>query len=134
MKHIHGAAAILVFDGRILCMLKSDSPYAYIRNRYEFPGGKIEAGESPVEAVRRELKEELAIELPITEDNAYMVVDYTYPDFSLTLHMYKINITDTHFTMKEHSGFIWLVPDKLKHVSWPDADAAVIERLSQEKV
>jgi 8-oxo-dGTP diphosphatase len=130
MKHITVAAAILVQNGAILCLRRGASPYDYIRGKFEFPGGKVEAGETPAAALARELREELDLSVPVAEQDFYMVTEYTYPDFSITLYTYKIVLADRQFTMKEHTESCWLQPQELRQIQWPQANIPILTKLA----
>lgn len=94
---------------------------------WEFPGGKMEAGESREEALQREILEELetriAIERPVT------TVEYDYPKFHLTMHCFWCRVEDGSLTLKEHEAARWLGKDELDSVQWLLADLDVVEKL-----
>lgn len=132
MKHLDVAAGILVYGDRVLCLKRGVHKYEYLSFRYEFPGGKIEAGESGAEALMRELSEELEISLTVSEQDLYQSVSHMYPDFEVTLYFYLCRVSSDEFVMKEHAGFAWLRREELMDVSWMPADYPVIERLVKE--
>lgn len=129
MKHYNVTAAILVHDNQILCMQRPRGKFDYMDFKYEFPGGKVEAGESLEAALSRELQEELEISIDVKKSDYYMSVDYTYPDFSITLHSYMIHVTSRQFAMTEHVDFCWLNPDELLTLDWAPADDPIVRRL-----
>ena len=132
MKHLDVAAGILIYGDRILCLKRGVHQYDYLSFKYEFPGGKIEAGETGAEALMRELFEELEISLTVSEQDVYQSVSHTYPDFEVTLHFYLCRVASNEIVMKEHAGFVWLAREELMTVSWMPADYPVIERLVKE--
>ncbi len=81
MKHLEVVAAILEYDGKILCMERGQGKFDYVSFKYEFPGGKIEPGEAKHEAIERELREEMDVRVSVKEDDLYMTVHHDYPDF-----------------------------------------------------
>ena len=129
MKHYKVTAAILVHDHHILCMQRPRGKYEYMNYKYEFPGGKVESGESLEEALSRELKEELAIDVNVKKSDYFMSVNYAYPDFSIVLHSYLIQVSSRAFTMTEHVDFQWLPSNQLMNLDWAPADYPIVEKL-----
>jgi 8-oxo-dGTP diphosphatase len=127
MKHLDVVAAVVEIDNKYLCMQRGVAKYPYTSFKFEFPGGKIEQGESPEEALRRELKEELAY--PITVEKSLVTVDYRYPDFSITMQAFLCTAPSTNFIMKEHYSYRWLAIDELTQLDWAAADVLVVKRL-----
>ena len=124
-KHIEVVAAIIVRDGRIFA---TQHGYGEWKDWWEFPGGKIEPGESPEDALKREIREELATEIEV--DELLTTVEYDYPKFHLTMHCYLCTIISGDLTLLEHEDARWLALDELDCVKWLPADKDVIEKLS----
>lgn len=125
MKQIEVVAAIIRKDDKIFATQRG---YGEWKDWWEFPGGKIEPGESPEEALQREIHEELAIDIAI--DSHLTTVDYDYPDFHLTMHCYLCHLKDdTQPLLLEHEAARWLEMHELKSVRWLPADDDVIENL-----
>ena len=125
MKHINVVCAVIVNKGRIFACQRG---YGEWKDWWEFPGGKIEPGESPEEALQREIREELAID--ITIDSYLTTVDYDYPDFHLTMHCYLCQLKDdTQPHLLEHEAARWLGKENLEDVKWLPADVEVIKAL-----
>ena len=122
-KHIRVAAALLFQNGRIFATKRGDSPYAYVAHKYEFPGGKIEEGETGEQAVRRELLEEL--DLAVSVGGLYASHTFEYPDFIITLYLYECEM-QTEFRLKEHESFAWIRPCDIKEEEWAPADAEIL--------
>ena len=110
-KHIQVAAALLFQNGKIFATKRGDSPYAYVAHKYEFPGGKIEQGESGEDAVARELREELNLDAKV--GGLYACQTYEYPDFIITLYLYECEMR-SDFELKEHESYAWFAPSELK--------------------
>ncbi len=127
-KHIQVAAALLFDKGRIFATKRGDSPYPYVAHKYEFPGGKIETGESGQEAVKRELKEEL--DLDVTVGGLYAKHTFEYPDFIITLSLYECDMR-SDFQLKEHESYAWISPKDLKEEEWAPADADILGSLKR---
>ena len=123
MKHINVVCAVIVNKGRIFACQRG---YGEWKDWWEFPGGKIESGESPEEALLREIREELSIDISI--DRHLTTVDYDYPDFHLTMHSYLCHLKDDiQPHLLEHEAARWLGKDNLEEVKWLPADVEVIK-------
>ena len=124
-KHIEVVAAIIVRDHRIFATQRG---YGEWKDWWEFPGGKIEPGESTEDALKREIREELATEIEV--DELLTTVEYDYPKFHLTMHCYLCTIISGDLSLLEHEDARWLALDELDCVKWLPADKDVIEKLS----
>lgn len=127
-KHIQVAAALLFQNGKIFATKRGDSPYAYVAHKYEFPGGKIEQGESGEAAVARELREELNLEAKV--GGLYACQTYEYPDFIITLYLYECEM-QSDFVLNEHESYAWFTPAELKEEDWAPADADILGSLKR---
>ncbi len=125
MKSISVVAAV-IFDeqGRIFATQRG---YGEWKDWWEFPGGKIEPGETPQQALQREIHEELDTSIEVGE--LLRTINYDYPTFHLTLHCFKCKLTDSHLTLLEHEASRWLKPNELQSVKWLPADEEIIEEL-----
>lgn len=126
--HYHVVAAIIRNDGDILCMQRPKGKHEYTSFRWEFPGGKVEPGESEQQALKRELQEEMDYTVEIREH--YMTLTHDYPDITVTLSFWLCDAASRTFNRKEHLDHRWLRPDQLPTLQWTDADADVIEKLA----
>jgi len=130
MKHIiNVVAAVIEHGGQILCMQKGVTRYDYTTRHWEFPGGKIEAGETPQQALRRELLEEMDYDICVCEH--LLTVTHHYPDFSITMAAYRCEARDRHFVMREHAASRWLEPSQLLTLDWCAADLPIARLLAQ---
>ena len=129
MKKVEVVAAIIKNGDSILCAQRKESPLSYISNKFEFPGGKIEIGESTKEALKRELIEELDIE-PIIQD-LYLTVVHQYPDFELTMHSFICDTDSKNVTLNEHISHQWLSKENLSKLDWAAADIPIVNKLTQ---
>lgn len=128
-------AAVIEHDGKILCMQRGLTKYDYTSYHWEFPGGKIEPGETPQQALHRELLEEMKLNVEVGEH--LMTIDHSYPDFDITLMFYRckpVNLTmDSdgypQFTRLEHNAHCWLPPQEMSELNWCPADAPLITLL-----
>lgn len=127
-KHVKVAAALLFDKGRIFATRRGDSPYEYVAHKLEFPGGKIEPNESGEDAVRRELKEELNLEVNV--GGLYASHTFEYPDFIVTLFLYECEMLSS-FVLKEHESYAWLLPSELDETDWAPADADILGSLKR---
>ena len=125
MKQIEVAAAIIVdSENRIFATQRGSGDW---KDWWEFPGGKIEPGETPEQALKREIWEEL--ETRISVGQLLQTVEWDYPKFHLTMHCFFCRIESGSLTLKEHEAARWLAPDELSSVQWLPADWEVIEKL-----
>lgn len=128
MKQIEVVAAVLVRQGKFLATQRG---YGEFRGYWEFPGGKIEAGESREEALQREIWEELETDICVGEH--LITVDYDYPSFHLTMHCFLCSLLSEDLVLKEHESALWLSLDELGSVTWLPADEAVV-RILQDRL
>ena len=126
MKKIEVVAAILRKDDRIFATEKG---YGEFKGYWEFPGGKVEIGESLEEALKREIREELQVEIQIEEKCT--VLDYDYPKFHLTMHCYFCSVVSGEIKLVEATDGKWLKEDELNTVNWLPADISLIEELKK---
>ena len=125
MKQIEVVAAIIHDDqGRIFATQRGYGDY---KDWWEFPGGKMEAGETPEEALRREIWEEL--ETLIVVERLVETVEWDYPQFHLTMHCYLCHVESGHLELKEHEAAKWLNRDELESVRWLPADWEIVRKL-----
>jgi len=124
MKKIEVVAAILTNENEILCAQRGPSKFDYISCKYEFPGGKIEDGETKEEAIIREIKEELHLE--ISNPQYYMTVEFQYPDFFITMHAFFCPINHRNVTLAEHINIQWLGTNELGVLDWAAADVPIV--------
>ena len=127
MEHVNVVAAVIANRGKLLCMQRGITRYQYTSLRWEFPGGKIEEGETEEEALRRELKEEMDYE--VTIGDKICEVTHTYPDFIITMSAYSCSAKNRQFTLKEHVGSMWLKKEDIMDLEWCDADRAIVRTL-----
>ena len=128
MKQIEVVAAIIYdSEGRIFATQRGYGDY---KDWWEFPGGKMVAGETPEEALRREIWEEL--ETRIVVEKFVETVEWDYPQFHLSMHCYLCHVESGHLELKEHEAAKWLNKDELESVNWLPADLKVIEKVRCE--
>lgn len=121
MRKIEVVAAVLVRDGRVFATQRG---YGEFKDKWEFPGGKVEAWEGREEALRREIREELDAEIAVGK--LLCTVEYDYPAFHLTMHCYLCSVVSGTLVLKEHESARWLSADGLESVDWLPADIQVI--------
>ena len=124
MKQIEVVAAIIYKDGGYFATQRG---YGEFEGMWEFPGGKIEPGESREVALKREIQEELGVD--ITIDEFLCTTNYDYPSFHLTMHCYICSIEAGEIVLREHKSAQWLTPETLDSVEWLPADKEVIDKL-----
>lgn len=127
MKKIHVAAAVICDGDRIFATQRG---YGDWKDYWEFPGGKVEPGETPEEALHREILEELDTRIIIRKK--LMSVEYDYPKFHLYMDCFLAAVTEGELVLKEHEAARWLKRDELGTVRWLPADHDVIEALREQ--
>jgi 8-oxo-dGTP diphosphatase len=127
MKKIEVVAAIIYFENKILCVQRPVNKLSYISEKYEFPGGKIEKGETKKAALHREIYEELNISTTIK--SLFLTVVHQYPDFELTMHSFVCAVDTKEIKLNEHIDFKWLSIEELKKLDWAAADIPIVDKL-----
>lgn len=122
-KAINVVAAIIIRDGKLFATQRG---YGEWKDWWEFPGGKIEPGELPEDALKREIREELATEIEVGE--LLTTVEYDYPKFHLTMHCYLCSIIGGQLSLLEHEDACWLGKDELDTINWLPADVEVVRK------
>ncbi|MBP5229325.1 MAG: (deoxy)nucleoside triphosphate pyrophosphohydrolase [Bacteroidales bacterium] len=128
LKSIEVVAAVIVRDGSLFATQRG---YGDFKDMWEFPGGKMESGETPQDALVREIREELDAE--ITVGDLIRVVEYDYPAFHLKMHCFLCSL-NSDFILKEHESARWLTKKDLRSVNWLPADLSVIETLEKSLI
>jgi len=126
MKEIEVVAAVIFQDGKVFATQRGYGPF---KDGWEFPGGKIEAGESPEEALRREISEELETEIEVGE--LIDTIEYDYPDFHLSMKCFACRIVSGDLHLVEHEAARWLNADQLDSVDWLPADITLIPKIAR---
>lgn len=124
MKNIREVAAIMIENNKIFATQRG---YGDFKDGWEFPGGKIEKGETPEEALIREIKEEL--DTTINVNKKIDTVEQDYPNFHLSMNCFICNILEGDLVLKEHEASKWLSKDELYSVDWLPADKKIIEKI-----
>ena len=125
-KTIRVAAALILDNGRVFATQRG---YGAYKDWWEFPGGKIEPGETPKEALKREIREELAAEIEVGD--FLTTVEYDYPEFHLSMDCFWCRVLEGELKLLEHEAARWLSLDDLLQVKWLPADLEVIGRIRQ---
>ncbi|MGI6224210.1 MAG: (deoxy)nucleoside triphosphate pyrophosphohydrolase [Prevotella sp.] len=125
MKNIKVVAAIICHNGKVFA---SQRGYGEYKDGWEFPGGKIEPGESAEEALKREIKEELATTIDV--EGMVGNIEYDYPTFHLSMACYKCKVRAGHLTLLEHEAARWLTKEQLYSVNWLPADRLILNKVS----
>lgn len=123
-KRIEVVAAIILDEGKIFATQRG---YGEFKDGWEFPGGKMEQGETPEQALKREIREELDVEIEVGQ--LFDTVEYDYPSFHLTMHCFLCTIKSGELVLKEHEAAKWLDKESLNSVEWLPADLDLIEKL-----
>lgn len=127
MKTVRVVAAVIRKDNKIFATQRG---YGEFKDGWEFPGGKIEEGETPEQALAREIKEELDTEIQVGE--LIGTIEYDYPKFHLSMDCFWCEIMQGGLELKEHEAARWLSKEELYSVDWLPADVGVVERVEEE--
>ena len=126
MKTIEVVAAIIIKDGKAFATQRG---YGEFKDWWEFPGGKIESGECPKEALVREIREELDAEIEVGE--LLETVEWDYPNFHLTMHCFMCSLLSESMHLNEHEAAAWLTRGTLRSVKWLPADEGLIPLIEE---
>jgi 8-oxo-dGTP diphosphatase len=127
MKKVEVVAGVIFWGNQILCVQRPKNKLQYISEKFEFPGGKIELGETKEDALHRELLEELNL---LTKINSFfMTVVHEYPDFELTMHSFICEVDSKELKLNEHIDKKWLKINELNTLDWAAADIPIVEKL-----
>jgi 8-oxo-dGTP diphosphatase len=129
MKKIEVVAAIIKKGDRVFATQRG---YGDWKDWWEFPGGKMEPGETPEEALKREIREELDAEISV--DKFLETIDYDYPQFHLTMHCFLCSLVGEALHLNEHEAARWLSAQNLNTVEWLPADLTLIANLQKELI
>lgn len=126
MKNIHVSAAIIMKDNKIFVTQRG---YGEFKDWWEFPGGKIEEGETPEECLKREIKEELKADINI--DKYLCTVEYDYPNFHLKMECFICSLIDGHLELVEAEDAKFITKDQLENIDFLPADLLVVKELKK---
>ena len=126
MKTIHVVTAIIVKGNKIMIAKRN---YGEFNGLYEFPGGKVEPGETKEEALKREIREELEVDIAI--DRFFMKATYDYPTFHLDMDCYLCHLLDENIVLNDHSEMKWIDHND-ESIEWPPANNQILDQLSKE--
>ena len=129
-KNIHVVGAVIIENDKILCAQRG--PSKSLPLKWEFPGGKIEAGETPQEALSREIQEEMQCKVEIGDQVEHTVYEYDFGIVHLTTFYCKL--IEGRPVLTEHVSIKWLLTDQLKSLDWAPADIPAIEKLSKKSL
>lgn len=127
MKKIEVVAGVIFCKDLVLCVQRPKNKFHYISDKFEFPGGKIEEGETKEEALHRELLEELNLSTKIK--SFFLTVVHEYPDFELTMHSFLCEVDSKELTLHEHVDCKWLKRYELTALDWAAADIPIVDKL-----
>lgn len=127
-KHIEVVAAIIQRSGKYLAVQRGPAKLDYISHKWEFPGGKVEVGESLETAIERELQEELKV--AVSGLQLLTTVNHEYPDFHITMHCFLCHLETQDVTLTEHIDSRWLNDSELWNVDWAAADIPAVKALT----
>lgn len=126
MKTIKVVAAIIIKDGQVFATQRG---YGEFKGWWEFPGGKMEPGECPQEALKREIREELDAEVEVRE--LLETVEWDYPNFHLTMHCFICSLLSESLHLNEHEAATWLTHETLRSVKWLPADEILLDKIAE---
>lgn len=126
MKTLHVVCAVIRKDDKIFATQRG---YGEFKDGWEFPGGKIESGETPQQALKREIHEELDTEINVGDQ--IETVEYDYPEFHLSMQCYWCNVLSGKLTLLEAEDARWLTKDMIESVDWLPADKELVQKIKE---
>ena len=132
MKHLEVVAAILEYDGKILCMERGQGKFDYVSFKYEFPGGKIEAGETGEQCIIRECQEELSVTLSVERKLTDIV--FESPDRTVHLHFYICEIAAGSLILTEHNNLAWVDNVEILDYNFCPADKKMLDKIGVNNI
>lgn len=130
MKTIYVVAAIIIQNQKVFCCQRKDE--GLLAKKWEFPGGKIEEGETKEEALIREIKEELNTDIKVIE--RYMTINHKYESFNLIMDTYFCAVIKGNLELREHMDAKWVQNNQLKDLDWAEADVTIINKIINDKL
>lgn len=132
MKTVRVVAAVIksTNENKEPIIFATQRGYGDFKGGWEFPGGKIEEGETPEQALKREIMEELGTEISVGE--LIDTIEYDYPQFHLSMDCFWCEIVSGNLVLKEHESARWLTKKQLNDVKWLPADVTLIEKIGKE--
>ena len=131
-KHVEVVAAVIQNNQKYLCVQRGEHKFDYLTRKYEFPGGKVEKGETPEAALQREIAEELIANISVKK--LIVNVTHSYPDFDITMKAFLCHFKDeVEFTLTEHVDAKWLSHRELESVEWAAADIPIVNILKERE-
>lgn len=127
LKHVDVVAAALTRHGRVLCAQRPQQ--GELPGLWEFPGGKIEPGEQPIDALRRELREELSVDVEIGDEVAQTT--HAYPFAEVTVTTFRCELRSPGVTLHVHQAAVWLAPSEFGTLEWAPADLPAVDALTR---
>lgn len=129
MKQIKVSAGIIIDKDKILCVQRGAGKYDYISYKFEFPGGKVEPNENGEEALRRELIEEMKLDIKIDKMEHFIKIHHEYKDFKVVMDSYICHVENPEFELLEHIDGKWLMAEELLDLDWAEADIPIVNAL-----
>jgi 8-oxo-dGTP diphosphatase len=129
MKQLKVSAGIIMDKDKILCVQRGSGKYDYVSFKFEFPGGKVETGENGKETLRRELMEEMKLDIKTEEMELFIETSHEYPDFIVGIEAYICNVENPKFELLEHIDGKWLNVNELLKLDWVEADIPIVNEL-----
>lgn len=129
MEKVKAVSAIVIHDGKVLCVKHHDETHDYVHDKYEFPFSIVSPGEERQTVLQRQLRQLLNKDIPVDEDYLFMTIHHTYPDYAVMMDTYICHIDDADL-VDTNGTYMWMKPEEMPTVAWTQADTPIMQKVA----